>query len=56
MNQIICGNNIECIKQLDDNLVDLSITSPPYNKKEGKNSGKIANAVKNDLKENYKIY
>jgi site-specific DNA-methyltransferase (adenine-specific) len=32
INKIHLGNNIDLIKQLEDNSVDLIITSPPYNK------------------------
>lgn len=30
LNEIYCGDNIELIKQLDDNSIDLTVTSPPY--------------------------
>ncbi len=30
LNEIYCGDNIELIKQLTDNSIDLTITSPPY--------------------------
>ena len=30
VNQIYCGDNLDLIKQLDDNCIDLSIQSPPY--------------------------
>jgi len=30
LNKIYCGDNIELIKQLDDNSIDMVITSPPY--------------------------
>ena len=29
-NKIYCGDNLELIKQLDDNCIDLTVTSPPY--------------------------
>lgn len=29
-NKLICGDNIKLIKQVDDNSIDLTITSPPY--------------------------
>ena len=29
-NKIYCGDNLELIKQLDDNYIDLTVTSPPY--------------------------
>ena len=30
INKIYCGDNLELIKQLDDNCIDLTVTSPPY--------------------------
>ena len=30
LNKIYCGDNLTLIKQLDDNSVDLTVTSPPY--------------------------
>ena len=32
MNDLICGDNIEILKGLDDNIIDLTVTSPPYDK------------------------
>ena len=29
-NEIYLGDNAELIKQLDDNCIDLTVTSPPY--------------------------
>ena len=29
-NKILCGDSLEVMKELDDNSVDLIITSPPY--------------------------
>ena len=29
-NKIICGNNIEVMKDMPDNSIDLVVTSPPY--------------------------
>ncbi|MDD4122768.1 MAG: hypothetical protein PHO23_00600 [Candidatus Pacebacteria bacterium] len=37
-NKIICGDAIDILKQIEDNSIDLGITSPPYNKGE-KNKG-----------------
>ena len=34
INQVICGDALEILKQLSDESIDLGITSPPYNKKE----------------------
>ena len=30
MNDLICGNNVDILKGLDDNCIDLTVTSPPY--------------------------
>lgn len=30
LNKIYCGDNLTLIKQLDDNSIDLTVTSPPY--------------------------
>ena len=30
MNDLICGDNIEILKGLDNNCIDLTVTSPPY--------------------------
>lgn len=30
LNQIICGDNVDVLSKFDDNIVDLTITSPPY--------------------------
>ena len=29
-NKIYCGNHIEVMKEIDDESVDLTVTSPPY--------------------------
>lgn len=49
-NQIICGNTLATLRKLPDEIVDLSITSPPYNKQE-KNNGRL---VKRVVYETYK--
>lgn len=38
LDKIYCCDVLEGLKQLDDNSIDLIITSPPYNKK-GFNGG-----------------
>ncbi len=41
LNQIIQGNTLEVVKDLPDSFIDVTVTSPPYNKKQpksGKNS------------------
>ena len=30
LNQIICGDSIQLMKELPDNSIDLTVTSPPY--------------------------
>ena len=36
MNRIILGDVLEVLKTLEDNSVDMGVTSPPYNKKKNK--------------------
>lgn len=50
INKIIEGDTLQVLKQLPDNIIDLSITSPPYNKQE-KHKGWLVKNVKYD---NYK--
>jgi len=45
INQVICGNALEILRQLPDNSIDLGITSPPYNKKE-KHGGWLVDKVR----------
>ena len=30
MNELICGNNIDILKGFENNCIDLTVTSPPY--------------------------
>ena len=46
--KIIQGNALEILKKIDDNFVDLGITSPPYNKGE-KHKGWLVKNVKYNL-------
>lgn len=39
VNQIICGNTVDVMKQIPDESVDLVITSPPYNLKNSTGNG-----------------
>ncbi len=39
VNQFICGNVIDVMKQLPDDSVDLVVTSPPYNLKNSTGNG-----------------
>jgi modification methylase len=46
-NKIICGNTLDVLKTFENDSVDLSITSPPYNKQE-KHKGWLVKNVKYD--------
>ena len=48
MIKLICGDVFEEIKKIEDNYIDLSITSPPYNKQESQNKGQLVREVKYD--------
>jgi len=50
MDKIFCGNTLDILKTLDKDIVDVGITSPPYNKME-KQKGWL---VKNVIYDNYK--
>jgi len=50
MNKIFCGNTLDILKTLDSSIVDIGITSPPYNKME-KQKGWL---VKNIIYDNYR--
>jgi site-specific DNA-methyltransferase (adenine-specific) len=39
LNQILCGDSIEVMKQIPDNSIDLIVTSPPYNIKNSTGNG-----------------
>ena len=30
MNELVCGDNIEILKDMENNYIDLTVTSPPY--------------------------
>lgn len=47
-NKIILGDALEVLKKIDDNFVDLGITSPPYNKGE-KQKGWLVKNVKYNI-------
>ena len=46
MGELICGETLEELKKLDSDFIDLSVTSPPYNKKVGANKGWLVKEVK----------
>ena len=39
LNRIVCGDAVEIMKQMPDDMVDLVITSPPYNLKNSTGNG-----------------
>ncbi len=43
LNKIICGDALTILKSLPDNLIDVGVTSPPYNKGENKKGWLVAN-------------
>jgi len=45
LNQIVLGGALETLKKIDDNFVDVGVTSPPYNKGE-KDKGWLVDRVK----------
>lgn len=47
-NKIILGDALEVLKKIDDDFVDLGITSPPYNKGE-KQKGWLVKNVKYNI-------
>lgn len=43
LNKIICGDALTILKSLPENIVDVGVTSPPYNKGENKKGWLVAN-------------
>ncbi len=43
LNKIICGDALKVLKSLPDDIVDVGVTSPPYNKGENKKGWLVAN-------------
>jgi len=43
LNKIICGNTLVILKSLPDEIVDVGVTSPPYNKGENKKGWLVTN-------------
>ena len=41
MNEIKLGDVLEVLRTLEDNSVDMGVTSPPYNKKKNKKGGLV---------------
>lgn len=50
-NQLLLGDVLDKLKSLSDNHVDLSITSPPYNKQEKHKGGLVTNVVYDAFKD-----
>lgn len=57
-NQLMLGEALNIIRGFPDELIDLTITSPPYNKKERNSGGLVRNVVYDGFKDIYpeKIY
>lgn len=58
INKIIQGDALKILKKLKNNIVDVGITSPPYNKKEKQEGWLVANIKYNESSDNIseKIY
>lgn len=54
LNKIICGDNVEIMRQIPDNYIDLTVTSPPYDNLRTYNDGFSFN-FENVAKELYRI-
>jgi len=52
VNQVICGDTLRTLKTFNDNLIDLGITSPPYNKRENKKGWLVKNVVYSQASDN----
>ncbi|MDD5650583.1 MAG: site-specific DNA-methyltransferase [Candidatus Nanoarchaeia archaeon] len=48
INKLLLGNNLDILKTFNNDFIDCTITSPPYNKGENKNSGGILKGIKYD--------
>ena len=44
-NKIVLGDAVAVLKKMPEEIVDLGITSPPYNKQEKNNGGLVSNVV-----------
>lgn len=51
LNELIHGDTLSVLKDMPDNVVDLSITSPPYNKQEKNNGGLVSKVIYSDYKD-----
>lgn len=50
-NKLIHGDTLSTLKEMPDNIVDLGITSPPYNKQEKNNGGLVSKVIYADYKD-----
>lgn len=50
LNNIVCGDTLKTLQSIEDNSIDMGITSPPYNKLGKKNKGWLVKDV------NYQIF
>ena len=49
INNIIRGDTLSVLKEIDDNTIDLGVTSPPYNKQEKNKGWLVKNVVYNSV-------
>jgi modification methylase len=52
LNKIFLGDALQCLRAMDDDFVDLGITSPPYNKGEKHKGWLVKNVKYNKAKDN----
>lgn len=51
MDKIIIGDVLNVLKELDENSVDMGVTSPPYNKKKNKKGGLVKDINYTDIED-----
>ena len=51
MNEIKLGDVLEVLRTLEDNSVDMGVTSPPYNKKKNKKGGLVKDIKYTDIED-----
>lgn len=52
LNKIFCGNNLDILQSIPQNTIDLTITSPPYNKGEKQKGWLVKNIVYDNSTDN----
>ena len=50
-NKLIHGDTLSVLKEMPDGIIDLGITSPPYNKQEKNNGGLVSKVIYADYKD-----